>query len=84
MKKNNLINSLVTLFLVTVLLTSIFSCSDNAKNSNYTVADLNEQLVMATLWMQNSAEYRALCYQTYNLAKMNLDKALSAKKSNKS
>ena len=29
------------------------------------------------------AEYRALCYQTFNLAKMNLDKSLSQKQSQK-
>ena len=44
----------------------------------YTMRDLNEQLVMATLWMQTSAEFRALCYQTFNLAKMNLDMFLTA------
>jgi 5'-nucleotidase (lipoprotein e(P4) family) len=44
----------------------------------YTTRDLNEQLVMATLWMQTSAEFRALCYQTFNLAKMNLDMFLTA------
>ena len=46
----------------------------------YTTKDLNEQLVMATLWMQASAEYRALCYQSFNLAKMLLDAHLAAKK----
>jgi len=44
----------------------------------YTTQDLNEQLVMATLWMQTSAEFRALCYQTFNLAKMNLDMFIAA------
>ena len=44
----------------------------------YTTQDLNEQLVMATLWVQTSAEFRALCYQTFNLAKMNLDTFLGS------
>lgn len=39
----------------------------------YTTEDLNEQLVMATLWMQKSAEYRALCYQAFNMGKIVLD-----------
>ena len=47
----------------------------------YTTQDLNEQLVMATLWMQTSAEYRALCYQAFNLARMNLDAFLDSHKS---
>ncbi|OQY26887.1 MAG: 5'-nucleotidase, lipoprotein e(P4) family [Candidatus Cloacimonetes bacterium 4572_55] len=36
----------------------------------------NEHLIMATVWVQTSAEYRALCYQAYNLAKFRLDHAL--------
>jgi 5'-nucleotidase (lipoprotein e(P4) family) len=38
---------------------------------------------MATLWMQTSAEYRALCYQTFNLAKMNLETFLGARPGSK-
>lgn len=43
---------------------------------NYTQKDLNEQDVMALLWMQTSAEYRELCYQAYNMAKMQVDEAI--------
>lgn len=32
---------------------------------------------MATFWVQNSAEYRALCYKAFNLAKMILDNDLA-------
>lgn len=49
----------------------------------YTTKDLNEQLVMATLWMQTSAEFRALCYQAFNLAKMNLDMFLTSHQGDK-
>ncbi|OEF96387.1 5'-nucleotidase, lipoprotein e(P4) family [Vulcanibacillus modesticaldus] len=45
--------------------------------SDYNTEDLNEQLVMATAWVQNSAEYRALAYQAFNVAKMILDKDLA-------
>ncbi len=44
--------------------------------SSYTTEDLNEQLVMATLWVQDSAEYRALAYQTFSLAKMLIEQDL--------
>jgi 5'-nucleotidase (lipoprotein e(P4) family) len=44
----------------------------------YTTKDLNEQLVMATLWMQTSAEYRASSYQAFNLARTNLDTFLAS------
>src|SRR5208283_4552721 len=49
----------------------------------YTLADLNEQLVLATLWVQTSSEYRALCYQAYNLAKMLVDQDLAQVKTDK-
>lgn len=39
----------------------------------YTTKDLNEQLVMSTVWMQSSAEFRAISYQSFNHAKMRLD-----------
>ena len=40
------------------------------------VKTLPDQLMMATLWHQTSAEYRAIAYQTFNLAKMVLDMEL--------
>ena len=43
----------------------------------YSTQDLNEQLVMATLWMQSSAEFKALSYQAFNVAAMNLDSFLN-------
>ena len=46
----------------------------------YALKDLNEQSVLALVWMQASAEYRELCYQAYNLADMLVDKAISAAK----
>jgi 5'-nucleotidase (lipoprotein e(P4) family) len=44
----------------------------------YTTKDLNEQSVMAINWVQTSAEFRALSYQSYNLARMNLDSFLAS------
>lgn len=38
----------------------------------------NENL-NAVLWMQHSGEYKALCYQAYNIAKIMLDQALKDK-----
>ncbi|WP_425448099.1 5'-nucleotidase, lipoprotein e(P4) family [Dethiothermospora halolimnae] len=46
-------------------------------NDEYSIKDLNEQLVMATTWYQNSAEMRALSYQAFNLAKMVYDMDLN-------
>jgi 5'-nucleotidase (lipoprotein e(P4) family) len=43
----------------------------------HTQKDLNEQSVLAITWVQTSAEFRALSYQSYNLAKMNLEEFLA-------
>lgn len=47
-------------------------CAENT----YSTKDMNEQLVMGTLWTQASAEFRALCYQTFSLAKMKVKEDL--------
>ena len=39
--------------------------------------------VGAVLWEQTSAEYRALCYQVYNMAKISLDKLIKQKRTKK-
>lgn len=41
---------------------------------------LNNGLLWAVAWKQTAAEYRALCYQAYNLARMRLDDALQRHK----
>ncbi|MCG8335054.1 MAG: 5'-nucleotidase, lipoprotein e(P4) family [Proteobacteria bacterium] len=60
-----------------------FSGAGLAKDKAYTTKDLNEQLVLATVWMQASAEYRALCYQAFNLGRMNLDNFIANYKGKK-
>lgn len=46
--------------------------------ANYGFAEENP-MTGAVLWEQSSAEYRALCYQAYNIAKIYLNKALNKK-----
>ncbi|AEB76994.1 5'-nucleotidase [Clostridium botulinum] len=54
------------------------------KKTSVTQKDLNEELVMAELWMQTSAEYRGLCYQAYNNARSIIkDKVSTFKKGDK-
>ena len=72
MKKIRRKVSLIMMVMVAVAFIAVGG-QTQAKGPAYTTQDLNEQLVMATLWMQTSAEFRALCYQAFNLAKMNLD-----------
>lgn len=48
-----------------------------SSESSYDFKDLNEQLVLGVLWVERSAEYKALCLQAYNIAKFRLDQELA-------
>ena len=52
---------------ILILIVAIISCNQTEYKSS------NEYKIQAQVWTQNSAEYRALCYQAFNAAKMNLD-----------
>lgn len=43
----------------------------------------NDHLIMAILYQQRSAEYEAICYQSFNLAKQIIDKKIQENKNNK-
>ncbi|MBF0360715.1 MAG: 5'-nucleotidase, lipoprotein e(P4) family [Oligoflexia bacterium] len=43
----------------------------------------NDHMIMSVLWTQKAAEYRALCYQAYNMAKIKLDQELQKLKRDK-
>tara|TARA_Y100000816_G_scaffold288044_1_gene271853 strand:+ start:519 stop:1286 length:768 start_codon:yes stop_codon:yes gene_type:complete len=53
-----------------ILLSIIISCSKPVEKNS------NEYKIQAQVWTQNAAEYRALCYQAFNTARMNLNLAL--------
>lgn len=53
------------------LLLVVFSGND--WTSRVVDTSRNEHLVMSVLWFQRSAEFRALCYQAFSLARMRLD-----------
>ena len=44
------------------------------------VKNSNEYKVQAQVWTQNSAEYKALCFQAFNTAKINIDSYLSSER----
>lgn len=52
--------------------------SQSPASRSYSTKDLNEQQVQALVWMQRSAEYRALCYQAFNIATNQLKKELAS------
>lgn len=56
--------------------------ADN-KKAETTECGESDHLINATLWMQHSAEYRAICLQTYKLAKVALAENLKAKQTDK-
>ncbi len=69
--------SLKTFILATLILFTSIICNsqDDTGNTVQTKTE-KEHLVQATLWFQQSAEMRAIYYQTFNLAKMVLDNTL--------
>jgi 5'-nucleotidase (lipoprotein e(P4) family) len=67
-------------FLGLISFSVINSCSNsNAFNSSpdpEPSVNSNDHLMMAVLYQQTAAEYRALCYQAFNLAQFKLDQSL--------
>ena len=59
---------------ILILIVTIVSCNQKEYKPN------NEYKIQAQVWTQNSAEYRALCYQAFNTARLNLDSFLSSDK----
>ncbi len=75
-----------TYIIVLGLIILNFSCkttvNTDTNNSVNNTVPKREHTVQALLWQQQSAEYKALTHQAYNLAKMYLDNALANKKEN--
>ncbi|WP_178985573.1 5'-nucleotidase, lipoprotein e(P4) family [Winogradskyella helgolandensis] len=77
--KNNI---LITLLIFTLLL----GCKSQQIENDYSALSLKttnipirEYAIQSVLWQQNAAEYRALAYQTFNLAQMQLDHIMANK-----
>jgi len=60
-----------------VLLGLLAGCADQCDQQKK-VDRLTDELVMANLWAQSSAEYDAACLQAFSLARRNLDDKLAA------
>ncbi len=81
-KKISILLSITLSFSIMFLPTVTFAAdaqdvtTTSSSTTQYTQKDLNEQNVMSLLWMQSSAEYRELCYQSYNAGKVQVDAAL--------
>ena len=65
-----------SLFCIAILvLTHVFAAAQSPSTSRQTDVD-NEYQTGAILWTQSSAEYRAIAYQTFTLARLRLDESL--------
>lgn len=75
MKQKRFLAFTLTIVTLTSLSTYFVTNSSRAQTGAQpqTVAADNEYQVAAILYMQKAAEYRALCYQAFNAAKMYLD-----------
>lgn len=74
MKSNNYLLSagLILSSIVSTYFVTVSTAQQGATTQQAIVAD-NEYQVGAVLFMQKAAEYRALCYQAFNVARMSLD-----------
>jgi 5'-nucleotidase (lipoprotein e(P4) family) len=63
------------LFWLGLALLSACSTTKNVANTA-PVSTVNNGKVWSSLWQQRAAEYRALCFQAYNLAQLRLNEAL--------
>ncbi|WP_110708328.1 5'-nucleotidase, lipoprotein e(P4) family [Salinicola sp. CR57] len=70
--------SLPPILLSLALAGGLAACAQQPAQPPAPQASLADELVMATAWMQSSGEYVALSHQAFNLARMNLDRALAA------
>lgn len=71
--KNRL--STYSFLLVFVMLTACGS--QKGTTSNRASDNVRTYSIQSVMWQQNAAEYRALCYQAFNIAKLNLDAILN-------
>jgi 5'-nucleotidase (lipoprotein e(P4) family) len=62
---------------ILIIIVAITACSSTKQVSqSAATSTVNNGKVWASLWQQRSAEYRALCFQAYNLAQLRLNEAL--------
>ena len=68
------------LFVVSIFVVCVFSSLAIAQEKADKASTDSNILTVAVAWKQTAAEYRALYYQGFNVAKMHLEKALKDKK----
>ncbi|HCY87368.1 MAG TPA: 5'-nucleotidase, lipoprotein e(P4) family [Desulfobacteraceae bacterium] len=59
--------------LITALIVFSFALTVPARAEDFTTVDLNAEQVLALSWVQNSAEFKALAFQAFNIARLRWD-----------
>lgn len=73
-------NSKRFLLAFTLSITSVFSNASDIEDMS--VYDFNQQLLNATVWVEVSSEYKALCHQAFNVASYNLQQYVTQSSGN--
>jgi len=73
MKRQRLILIVPVIFIISIL---FISCKNAEITIKASTDNINESMLNSILWIQTSAEARALYYQTFNLAAMLLEKSV--------
>ncbi len=74
------------LFSIFILIFILAGCGSSSKTTKSVISEpvsaipTQEHSIQAVLWQQQAAEYRALCIQAYNYARVSLDAALDTTK----
>lgn len=64
------------IYLIPVLLISACASTKNTSITNSTASITNNGKAWASIWQQRAAEYKALCFQAYNIAKLRVDEVV--------
>ncbi|MCP3874769.1 MAG: 5'-nucleotidase, lipoprotein e(P4) family [Desulfobacteraceae bacterium] len=60
-------------FLGVLTILVLVSTTTTASADDFTTKDLNDETILALSWVQNSAEFKALAFQAFNIAKLRWD-----------
>jgi 5'-nucleotidase (lipoprotein e(P4) family) len=64
------------IYLIPVFLLSACASTKNTSITNSATSITNNGKAWASIWQQRAAEYKALCFQAYNIAKLRVDEAV--------
>ena len=75
--KKNIFISLFAFILFIGCKSQIITSNSEINNKENTTIPIKEHTIQAVLWQQNAAEYKALTYQAYNVAQIQLENILN-------